>query len=1085
MLPSIPVAFVDLTLQPYPISSQVQLIDRFGNGVLNEAVEFAFAVNGGVSPVETTTGILGQAEASGPTDLSDIPGNSVTVTVTVVDLIGNQAATSITFEKDTSPPVITIVSPLDGSLFESTNVPLQVTIADDISGVSEVTVSLNGLDITDLITVTLGSITLTGTLPAVEGTNILVVSVDDLAGNQDSIEVFFSVAAAQEGLVLQVISGNNQIGSAGLPAKDEIKVRLVGALSNVPVSGTAIIAVAIQNVGVFGRSNTVTLSTDENGVAGFRYVYSDKPDTNIFHVGVTNDPSIEPVEFTLTGTSPTFEFVDPVSIQTLSDFPGSGLPGLIQVRAQGPDDDALVGQRVLPMLLDGQGQVIQDTEPIGSFRPSSALTNSEGIATFAFRIADNATPNPITLAFTLADFQTPAGDALLLTTGATILDTANQLLSITEGQDQVGLVGKTLSQPMRVHANTPPGQAPSVEFKTFLGGHLAFETGSFSFATAFDSEGNVISIVVFPDSNGDAGVTFTMGGKKRPHLVNAFAAGVAAETFVVSVPEARVVQMTESGLSEPAFVYGQTQLPVEQRLVHLEIVVPVGEPFAVKVAGLSIFSEDKKEKGAVASNLISPTMSLVETSPGFEIYRSTKPILPTTAIVSPGDVATEPGEDLLPLQITKFGSLHPSIVFGADDEYKVHFYTQVVQMLERGQFGEGGPLKRRPFIFPKGSEISFRAVIPPGLKKKNNLAQGKWVFDMTDTEDQQGFTLEKVGNEVTHKYLPNENLFNRRRTFVVDFEITDGILRVLPSNVRVALGTNKSIKTPAVGSFPGKLDAMNPQKADEIQNFVNANFGWTDFAAPVPGGPVFVAVEFAVLPDPDPFAAFFPNRSLKDNRLTFIPFGLKFGAEPTGRTLAVTIPSLDRKNSFGVYLSASALAWGYDGLVSTVRHERRHVAELTAVAAGDSLYSRLQAFMKTRIDPANPNALATLSRLQDMNDFEEARLGILDLLDSDNSFRNLGRIGAIAIGIIIDLTTAGQAEGAFIENYNKAYRKLILNVPTTQLNGGRYNLENSNLLLFQEVKIYLLTQYKLGVNNFPEFEARDEFLNFSTLDFPE
>jgi RHS repeat-associated protein len=108
-----------------------------------------------------------------------LPEGETNLSVTVADNAGNRSVAAVTrFTIDTQPPVITLQSPVDGSL---TNQPA-LTVSGSVNEAA--TVTLNG----ESVTLTLDH-TFSQTLTLVEGDNAIGLQATDLAGNTTGLSV--------------------------------------------------------------------------------------------------------------------------------------------------------------------------------------------------------------------------------------------------------------------------------------------------------------------------------------------------------------------------------------------------------------------------------------------------------------------------------------------------------------------------------------------------------------------------------------------------------------------------------------------------------------------------------------------------------------------------------------------------------------------------------------------------------------------------------------------------------------------------------------------------------------------------------
>jgi hypothetical protein len=106
-----------------------------------------------------------------------------TLFLEVMDVAGNTANTSVTFNIDAEPPTLDISDPADGHVTRDALLLIQGTFGDDVSGMSEIVIRING-EVFDLTT---GSISEYITLT--EGVNTIEVDATDAAGNRATVRL--------------------------------------------------------------------------------------------------------------------------------------------------------------------------------------------------------------------------------------------------------------------------------------------------------------------------------------------------------------------------------------------------------------------------------------------------------------------------------------------------------------------------------------------------------------------------------------------------------------------------------------------------------------------------------------------------------------------------------------------------------------------------------------------------------------------------------------------------------------------------------------------------------------------------------
>ncbi|MBI2987006.1 MAG: IPT/TIG domain-containing protein [Deltaproteobacteria bacterium] len=139
-----------------------------------------------------------------------------TVLVTISDRAGNSASTSSTFAVDITPPLITNLTPADGSVL-TTDRPLITAQFNDNFGINlaSVKIFLDNMDVTSLASITPSGFTLYPfnplslhpLNPLTQGSHTVFVSLSDLAGNPASVSSTFTVTTHPEITVFSPGSG--------------------------------------------------------------------------------------------------------------------------------------------------------------------------------------------------------------------------------------------------------------------------------------------------------------------------------------------------------------------------------------------------------------------------------------------------------------------------------------------------------------------------------------------------------------------------------------------------------------------------------------------------------------------------------------------------------------------------------------------------------------------------------------------------------------------------------------------------------------------------------------------------------------
>lgn len=145
-----------------------------------------------------------------------------TITINASDNDGNAAtAVSASFTIDTVPPVLTISSPTTGKITNQAALTVEGVTNDATSSPAEVAILLNG---TDVGTVTVGSDgSFSKDITLVEGTNSIVVTATDYAGQSTSITLSVKLDTSVPTLKSIVMSPNPANTSASVAITLEVE----------------------------------------------------------------------------------------------------------------------------------------------------------------------------------------------------------------------------------------------------------------------------------------------------------------------------------------------------------------------------------------------------------------------------------------------------------------------------------------------------------------------------------------------------------------------------------------------------------------------------------------------------------------------------------------------------------------------------------------------------------------------------------------------------------------------------------------------------------------------------------------------
>ncbi|MFC1937888.1 hypothetical protein ACFLWY_04975, partial [Chloroflexota bacterium] len=150
------------------------------------------------------------------------------------------------YPRDTTPPVISTVSPSHGGTIETTSSTIHAGYSDTVSGIDEATarIWLDGTEVTDSATANESG---TGYRASglAAGSHTAKVAVSDRAGNGTSRSWSFQVVADDSDEVDDEVDGDDNTGESGIPDTE-----------NTSQPGTTVVSEVIDNDGVFTEKAT-------------------------------------------------------------------------------------------------------------------------------------------------------------------------------------------------------------------------------------------------------------------------------------------------------------------------------------------------------------------------------------------------------------------------------------------------------------------------------------------------------------------------------------------------------------------------------------------------------------------------------------------------------------------------------------------------------------------------------------------------------------------------------------------------------------------------------------------------------------
>ena len=380
---------IQFTLQPFPPLQIVASIAPAPNaaGWNNSPVTVSFLCTGGQPPLS----------CPGPQTLTADGANQI-VTGTVVDLGSQTATTSVTINLDQTAPLVSIVSPADGSSFTTGIVPVSGLSSDSLSGIASIVCNSSPATV-------LGG-NFNCSVPLNPGTNAISVRVTDVAGNS-SIASFSANLAGPKVVITS---------PAALDLFSTNAIQVTGTVDDLNVSVVVNGVTATVANGTF-TANNVSLREGNNLITA----------TGINAAGGVGSASVNVV---LDTTPPTVRIDSPADRDVLT-VPQISVTGLVNDVVTGTVNSAQVSVSV---------NGVQAEVANRSFRAPGVLLvpGANVIKATATDRAGNINVSQVTVTF-----QDPA---------------SQQRIVMISGSDQSGAIGTTLPQPLLVELMNALGQ---------------------------------------------------------------------------------------------------------------------------------------------------------------------------------------------------------------------------------------------------------------------------------------------------------------------------------------------------------------------------------------------------------------------------------------------------------------------------------------------------------------------------------------------------------------------------------------------------------------------------------------------------
>ena len=322
---------------------------------------------------------------------------------------------------------------------------------------------------------------------------------------------------------LLIISGKNQTGLIGQPLAAPFAVR-VRDPNNRPISD---VPVTFTVTAGGGTLNTTRTTTDAKGRAMSTLTLGSEPGTNT--VEVRADGVDQAISFSAEATLP------PPMPTTLSIVSGNNQTGMIDEPLGTPFGVEVRDQYNDPM--PGATVTFSVTGGGGTLSNTTGLTDINGRAESVLTLGSQPGTNTVDASVEgVAQTET-------FTAEATLPPPTPTAPSIISNQNQAGLTGETLSDPLVVQVHDQYGNPMEGVTVTF---------------TVTVGDGMLSHTVVTTDANGQAGTILTLGTEPGPNIVEATVEGVTG-----TITFSAVAELLEFELS----------LPVGISLIHIPLKV--------------------------------------------------------------------------------------------------------------------------------------------------------------------------------------------------------------------------------------------------------------------------------------------------------------------------------------------------------------------------------------------------------------------------------------------------------------------------------------------------------------------------------
>lgn len=453
--------------------------------VANSPIQVSGTINdsGGILTVNGAT--VSHSNGAFSTAVSLKEGQNVII-ARAVNAQGDDVTDSISVSLDTTPPFITIDSPLDGSTVTTSSIAVSGLINDIVSGTvneNQASVTVNGVQAS-----VANRSYLAQSIPLVEGENEINVHAADAAGNtaQKMIKVTFALPELKH---IEHISGTNQSAQINSLLPLPLKVKLLDSDGVAPAPNQNVVFRVIQGDGVVApgtldESQAALVTSDADGLAQITFKLGTRSGTGNHKVRARAVGFDGEVVFYASADA---KLGDKVSINSGNNQRGAinqplPLPFIVAVTDEGAN--VVEGTQVEFKVTKGGGAFQNDQETIvattdSDGRASAHVSLGPDVGLDVHRVTATLLGTTLNAGFTASGFETGDPGQTSITglvfdnqdtpmPGVTISIDGTALQTVTDEQGQFVITQAPVG-PIHLVANgsttTMPGEWPTLSFE--------------------------------------------------------------------------------------------------------------------------------------------------------------------------------------------------------------------------------------------------------------------------------------------------------------------------------------------------------------------------------------------------------------------------------------------------------------------------------------------------------------------------------------------------------------------------------------------------------------------------------------------